>query len=61
MDDKSRDRLIEKTEAALAEFLANGGQIVKVAPNRAPKPTTANGKNKGAKVLRDPTARWPKK
>jgi hypothetical protein len=61
MDEKSRDKLIEKTEAAIKEFLANGGKIEEVAPNRAPKPTTANGKNKGAKPLRDPTARWPKR
>ena len=48
-------------EDALAEFFANGGQVVSLKGRKNPKPRTANGKTKGGKVFSDPTARFPKK
>ena len=36
------------TEAAIAEFLARGGVVTQVKARKAPKISTAKGKNKGA-------------
>jgi len=47
-------------EDAISKFIANGGQVEVLKGRRTPKTRTVNGKFKGGKVFRDPTARFPK-